>query len=86
MQVIGVDPLGSVIAEPENPNKSDITLFEVEGIGYDFVPTVSNGEVNATQDFNTFSSITKSISQLMSHIKGKFACNEASYLLNFLSV
>jgi hypothetical protein len=45
VQVIGVDPLGSVIAEPENVNKSDVTLFEVEGIGYDFVPTVSNGEV-----------------------------------------
>lgn len=45
MQMIGVDPLGSVIAEPQNQNNSELTLFEVEGIGYDFVPTVSNGEV-----------------------------------------
>jgi len=38
--VIGVDPLGSIIAEPEDLNETDSTFYEVEGIGYDFVPTV----------------------------------------------
>ncbi len=40
LQVIGVDPLGSVIAEPESLNKTDVTFYEVEGVGYDFIPTV----------------------------------------------
>eukprot|EP00105_Crassostrea_gigas_P020489 XP_011439282.1 PREDICTED: cystathionine beta-synthase isoform X6 [Crassostrea gigas] len=39
-KVIGVDPLGSVIAEPESLNKTDVTFYEVEGVGYDFIPTV----------------------------------------------
>lgn len=38
--VIGVDPEGSVLAEPETLNKSDVVVYEVEGIGYDFLPTV----------------------------------------------
>ena len=40
LQVIGVDPVGSIIAEPDELNKADDTFYEVEGIGYDFVPTV----------------------------------------------
>ena len=40
VQVIGVDPVGSIIAEPDELNKADDTFYEVEGIGYDFVPTV----------------------------------------------
>ncbi|KAK6168339.1 hypothetical protein SNE40_020895 [Patella caerulea] len=39
-KIIGVDPEGSVIAEPEELNKTDKTFYEVEGIGYDFIPTV----------------------------------------------
>uniref|UniRef100_A0A803W5Z8 Cystathionine beta-synthase n=1 Tax=Ficedula albicollis TaxID=59894 RepID=A0A803W5Z8_FICAL len=39
-KVIGVDPEGSILAEPEELNKTDKTMYEVEGIGYDFVPTV----------------------------------------------
>ncbi|XP_048777807.2 cystathionine beta-synthase-like isoform X2 [Ostrea edulis] len=39
-KVIGVDPLGSLIAEPESLNKTDTSFYEVEGVGYDFVPTV----------------------------------------------
>lgn len=39
-KVIGVDPMGSIIAEPESLNKSDTTFYYVEGIGYDFIPTV----------------------------------------------
>ncbi|KAK7491019.1 hypothetical protein BaRGS_00017715 [Batillaria attramentaria] len=39
-KIIGVDPVGSIIAEPDELNKSDTTFYEVEGVGYDFVPTV----------------------------------------------
>ncbi|GAB1598518.1 cystathionine beta-synthase-like [Argonauta hians] len=39
-KVIGVDPEGSILAEPEELNVTDTTFYEVEGIGYDFVPTV----------------------------------------------
>ncbi|KAJ8316034.1 hypothetical protein KUTeg_006048, partial [Tegillarca granosa] len=39
-KIIGVDPDGSVIAQPETMNKSDTTFYEVEGVGYDFIPTV----------------------------------------------
>ncbi|KAI1241494.1 hypothetical protein IHE44_0004967 [Lamprotornis superbus] len=39
-KIIGVDPEGSILAEPEELNKTDKTTYEVEGIGYDFVPTV----------------------------------------------
>lgn len=38
--IIGVDPYGSILAEPSELNKTDISIYEVEGIGYDFVPTV----------------------------------------------
>ncbi len=38
--VVGVDPEGSILAQPETMNKSDVTTYEVEGIGYDFIPTV----------------------------------------------
>lgn len=40
-QVIGVDPEGSILAEPEEINKTEGSgFYEVEGIGYDFIPTV----------------------------------------------
>lgn len=38
--VVGVDPYGSILAVPEELNKTNVTVYEVEGIGYDFVPTV----------------------------------------------
>jgi len=41
-----VDPVGSIIAVPESLNKSDVTAYEVEGIGYDFIPTVCDREVS----------------------------------------
>ena len=44
-QVIGVDPLGSIIAQPEELNKTDVNFYEVEGIGYDFLPTVCDRKV-----------------------------------------
>jgi len=40
LQVIGVDPEGSSIAQPPSLNKTDVHYYEVEGIGYDFIPTV----------------------------------------------
>ncbi len=39
--VVGVDPEGSILAEPEELNITDSSgFYEVEGIGYDFIPTV----------------------------------------------
>ncbi|SPQ95499.1 Cystathionine beta-synthase [Plasmodiophora brassicae] len=37
--VVGVDPIGSILAQPESLN-GPITSYQVEGIGYDFVPDV----------------------------------------------
>ncbi|KAM5275556.1 cystathionine beta-synthase isoform 2-T2 [Hipposideros larvatus] len=39
-RIIGVDPEGSILAEPEELNQTELTAYEVEGIGYDFIPTV----------------------------------------------
>ncbi|CAG2174265.1 unnamed protein product [Oppiella nova] len=44
-KVVGVDPYGSILAQPNAINKSDITSYEVEGIGSDFVPTVLDRSV-----------------------------------------
>nr|CAD7204647.1 unnamed protein product [Timema douglasi] len=38
--IVGVDPEGSILAQPEQINDSDVSFYEVEGIGYDFLPTV----------------------------------------------
>jgi len=38
--VVGVDPLGSILAEPENLNRTEVSYYDVEGTGYDFIPTV----------------------------------------------
>lgn len=40
VQIVGVDPYGSLLAQPEALNETKVTYYEVEGIGYDFVPTV----------------------------------------------
>ncbi len=32
--------MGSILAQPPELNKTDITTYQVEGIGYDFVPRV----------------------------------------------
>ncbi|CAG8622286.1 11800_t:CDS:2 [Ambispora leptoticha] len=37
VKIVGVDPVGSLLADPENPNQ-EIVSYKVEGIGYDFVP------------------------------------------------
>ncbi|KAF8202328.1 tryptophan synthase beta subunit-like PLP-dependent enzyme [Pholiota molesta] len=39
--VVGIDPKGSILAQPESLNKiADDEIYVVEGIGYDFVPDV----------------------------------------------
>jgi cystathionine beta-synthase len=43
--VVGVDPEGSILARPEEINKSEVSMYEVEGIGYDFIPTVLDHSV-----------------------------------------
>ncbi|KAH7986931.1 hypothetical protein HPB52_024619 [Rhipicephalus sanguineus] len=40
VQIVGVDPHGSELAVDAEPNDPSVTMYEVEGIGYDFVPTV----------------------------------------------
>eukprot|EP01116_Phalansterium_solitarium_P025243 TRINITY_DN954_c0_g1_i1.p1 TRINITY_DN954_c0_g1~~TRINITY_DN954_c0_g1_i1.p1 ORF type:complete len:511 (-),score=250.78 TRINITY_DN954_c0_g1_i1:446-1978(-) len=37
--VVGVDPVGSILAQPDSLNGA-IGSYKVEGIGYDFIPTV----------------------------------------------
>lgn len=39
-RIIAADPYGSVLSLPESLNKTDVQTYDVEGIGYDFVPTV----------------------------------------------
>lgn len=36
--IVGVDPVGSILAQPESLNVAG-GLYQVEGIGYDFIPT-----------------------------------------------
>lgn len=41
IKVVGVDPVGSILAEPDSLNDKDrLKSYKVEGIGYDFIPTV----------------------------------------------
>merc|ERR1712194_701906 len=47
VQIVAVDPYGSILAEPDSLNDGSartgqgrLTAYQVEGIGYDFVPTV----------------------------------------------
>uniref|UniRef100_A0A7S3GLQ3 Cystathionine beta-synthase n=5 Tax=Palpitomonas bilix TaxID=652834 RepID=A0A7S3GLQ3_9EUKA len=40
VKVVGVDPYGSILALPASLNQTEITGYQVEGIGYDFIPSV----------------------------------------------
>eukprot|EP00842_Homolaphlyctis_polyrhiza_P006547 jgi/Hompol1/6894/HPOL_003543-RA len=40
IQIVGVDPNGSILAQPESLNHEGIHSYQVEGIGYDFIPKV----------------------------------------------
>lgn len=44
-QVVAADPAGSSLSLPEELNQTDVNFYEVEGIGYDFVPTVLDRSV-----------------------------------------
>lgn len=44
--IVGVDPYASSLAEPPEINETDIRHYEIEGIGYDFVPTVLGNFLN----------------------------------------
>lgn len=43
--IVGADPEGSILALPESLNKTDVTFYEVEGLGYDFIPTILDRSV-----------------------------------------
>lgn len=38
--IVAADPEGSILSVPESLNASDVSFYEVEGIGYDFIPNV----------------------------------------------
>ncbi|XP_022163172.1 cystathionine beta-synthase [Myzus persicae] len=44
-RLIAADPYGSILSLPESLNETDIQMYDVEGIGYDFVPTVLDRSV-----------------------------------------
>ena len=45
VQLVGVDPQGSILALPDTLNDEDrLKAYHVEGIGYDFIPTVLDRE------------------------------------------
>ncbi|KAJ8673933.1 hypothetical protein QAD02_005195 [Eretmocerus hayati] len=44
-KIVAIDPEGSILAEPPELNDSSVQMYEVEGIGYDFVPTVLDRNV-----------------------------------------
>lgn len=44
IRIVGVDPVGSILALPETLN-GEITGYQVEGIGYDFIPQVLDREL-----------------------------------------
>lgn len=43
--IVAADPEGSILSEPESLNETDVQFYEVEGIGYDFLPTVLDRSV-----------------------------------------
>merc|ERR1712194_863197 len=52
VKIVAVDPYGSILAEPDRMNDGSartgqkrLTAYQVEGIGYDFIPTVLDRSV-----------------------------------------
>lgn len=43
--IVGADPAGSILAQPDALNETDVAFYEVEGVGYDFLPTVIDRSV-----------------------------------------
>jgi len=58
IKIIGVDPHGSILAQPESLNVPPFESYQVEGIGYDFIPTVLDRSIVdswiKTQDKESF--------------------------------
>ncbi|KAK0159664.1 hypothetical protein PV327_010757 [Microctonus hyperodae] len=44
-KIIAIDPVGSILAEPQEINETHKTFYDVEGVGYDFIPTVLDRNV-----------------------------------------
>lgn len=44
-KVIGVDPEGSILAEPPELNGDEVPFYEIEGLGYDFIPKTMHREL-----------------------------------------
>lgn len=44
-KIVAADPEGSILALPESLNDTNVSFYEVEGIGYDFLPTVLDRSV-----------------------------------------
>ncbi|VVC33929.1 Tryptophan synthase beta subunit-like PLP-dependent enzyme [Cinara cedri] len=44
-RIIAADPYGSILAVPDSLNETYVQTYDVEGIGYDFVPTVLDRSV-----------------------------------------
>lgn len=46
IKIVGVDPEGSILAQPDYLNeKGQMEVYQVEGIGYDFIPDVLNRDL-----------------------------------------
>ncbi|KAJ2882117.1 cystathionine beta-synthase, partial [Coemansia aciculifera] len=43
--IVGVDPIGSILAQPESLNQPSSGTYFVEGIGYDFIPDTLNRSI-----------------------------------------
>ena len=43
--IVGVDPHGSILAQPDILNSEGVGSYKVEGIGYDFIPNVLDRSV-----------------------------------------
>ncbi|CAG9818541.1 unnamed protein product [Phaedon cochleariae] len=44
-KIVCSDPYGSVYGYPDSINKTDVTFWEIEGMGYEFLPTCLDREV-----------------------------------------
>merc|ERR1711953_1131534 len=52
VKIVAIDPYGSILAQPDSVNDGSVrtgqqrlTAYQVEGIGYDFIPTVLDRDI-----------------------------------------
>ncbi|ESO03852.1 hypothetical protein HELRODRAFT_79716, partial [Helobdella robusta] len=43
--IVGVDPIGSILATPDEVNETSTAFYEIEGIGDDFLPTTLDRKI-----------------------------------------